>query len=111
MTKAVAPREVACCRMTDCSCDPRLLALHYAPGRPDPLTGSDLSLLRGVLDDPVGSIRNVPSAPRSPTTERLAAGQIRLTVRSGGPVDQLPTEIADQVIPGGWIEVASSTKI
>ncbi len=72
----------------------------------DPLSGSDVALLRGVLNDPVGSIRTVPSAPRSPTAE-LATGRIRLTVRSGGPADQLPTEIADQVIPGGWTEVGS----
>ncbi len=100
-----AERERARGRMTGCA--PLVDCPHYALGVPGPLSNSDLALLRGVLDDPVGSIRTVPSAPRSPTSERLAVGRIRLTLRSSGPADQLASAIARQVMPREWVEVAS----
>jgi hypothetical protein len=74
---------------------------------PSPLSDSDLAVLQGVLDDPVGSIRNVPSAPRSPTTVNLGGGRIQLTVKSNGPADRVTADIAGQVMPGGYTEVAS----
>lgn len=74
---------------------------------PNPLSDSDLAVLQGVLSDPVSSIRNVPTAPRSPTTVNLGGGRIQLTVKSNGSADQVAVVIAGQVMPGGYTEVRS----
>lgn len=70
------------------------------------LGDSDIRLLRGVVDDPPGSIRNLPTAVRTTTAERRGAAQIELRVRSGGPADTVATDIASEVLEPGWQEVS-----
>lgn len=68
------------------------------------LSDSDVRVLRGVLDDPDASSRSIPTALRKPVAEKVGAGRIRLRIRSGGPADAVPPEIADEVLAPGWVE-------
>lgn len=72
-----------------------------------PLSESDVRLLRGVMDDPDASLRNLPTTSRKPTAEKLSDGRIRLTIRSIGSADETATQIADQVLAPGWSETPS----
>lgn len=72
-----------------------------------PLSDSDVSVLRGVMDDPNASLRNLPTASRKPTAEKLSGGRMRLTIRSIGAADETATRIAGQVLAPGWSEARS----
>jgi hypothetical protein len=70
------------------------------------LSNQDVAVLRGVLHDPPGSVRNIPSG-RSVTAERIGAEDLELRVRSDGPADEGAPEVAEQVLGPGWAEVPS----
>jgi hypothetical protein len=73
---------------------------------PSPLSDPDIKILREVVGDPPGSIRNIPTG-RSVTAERLGPDEIELRVRSAGPADAGAADAADQVLAPGWEEVES----
>jgi hypothetical protein len=74
-----------------------------------PLSGRDVTFLRGVVDDrEAGAIRNCPAALRNPTSEKVSGGLIRLALRGSGPADATAPQIADQVLASGWVEVANA---
>jgi hypothetical protein len=71
-----------------------------------PLSEQDVAVLCGVVGDPPGSVRNIPTG-RATTAERLSPDEIELRVRSAGPADHGATAVADQVLVRGWVEVES----
>jgi hypothetical protein len=66
-----------------------------------PLPASSVRNLRGVVNDPPGSLRNDGVA----TAERLDGDEIELRIRALTR-RQLGDEIARQVLPSGYREVA-----
>lgn len=73
----------------------------------DPLSDTDVEWLRGVLSDPKMSGRNIPTG-RTVTADRVGDGKLQLTVRSGGPNDEVAAQVAAQVFgDGSYEEIAS----
>lgn len=74
---------------------------------PGPLSDSDVKLLRNVVNGSRQSSTSITTAARTPVAENVGDGVLRLKIRSGGPPDALPVQIADQVLAEGWTELHS----
>jgi hypothetical protein len=74
---------------------------------PGPLSDSEVELLRNVVNGSQQSSMSIPTAARTVVGEKVRDGVLRLKVRSGGPADAAPGQMADQVLADGWIELRS----
>jgi len=74
---------------------------------PGALSASDVKLLRNVVNGSRQSSTSITTAARIPVAENVGDGLLRLRVRSGGPADVVPAQIADQVLAEGWSELHS----
>lgn len=50
---------------------------------------------------------SITTAVRTPVAAKVREGVLQLRVRSGGPADPMPEQIANQVLAMGWVELRS----